>query len=73
MKPTLPLNFFDDSGPIAAINDLGIVITDDIPGTDTGKVVTQNANLKYYQVTIKHLKFNKCPIWHFWHGGKEVS
>lgn len=52
--PTAPLNFFDDSGATPAITDLGIVITDDAGGkNDTGRVVTQNANLKYYQVTIK--------------------
>jgi hypothetical protein len=33
----------------------------------------ENTAVTVSLTTTKHLKFNKCPIWHLWHGGREVS
>jgi len=54
VPPTVPLNFFDDIGGSPAINGAFARIVDSTGAMNsTGKVVTQNANLLYYQITIK--------------------
>ncbi len=52
VKPTSPLNFFDSSGSAAAIVGAFTSITDNLGGTDTGQIVTNNPQLKYFQVTF---------------------
>ncbi len=53
-KPTQPLYFFDDlATPLGWIFGNFSAITDNINGTDTGVVVTQNQFWETYKVTIQ--------------------